>query len=436
MHIFDDYKSAEKFLKKTLFAENNGGPKKNATWCIIPAGGSGERFKSNIPKQYIHLNGITLIERSVASLLKFPDRASLACIILIVSKNDKYCELLKFAKSSSDLNSDVPIIALRCGGSTRGESVYAGVNFLKNIASIDDWIVVHDAVRPFVSQEALERLWDIGSEESDGAILAVPVSDTLKLGWVEKGQKDSASVYIKKTENRENYWLAQTPQMFRLELLLDVFQGKMFLFTDEASAVESLGKTPRLIEGERKNIKITTPDDLEIAENWQLKEEGVMGGHTMRIGQGFDVHKFSNEGEFVTLGGVRIPYRTSLLGHSDADVLIHAICDAMLGAAGLGDIGEWFPDNDPKHKGVDSRKILKNIISALKTKGLVVFQIDATVICEEPKITPHKEKMKKILTMETNCSFVNIKATTTERLGSIGRKEGIAAMASVSLLCK
>ena len=229
---------------------------------------------------------------------------------------------------------------------------------------------------------------------------------------------------------------AQTPQMFKLELLLDVFQGKAFSFTDEASAVENVGKKPRLIQGERKNIKITTPDDLEIAKNWQLKEEGVMGEHTMRIGQGFDVHKFSNEGEFVTLGGVRIPYRTSLLGHSDADVLIHAICDAMLGAAGLGDIGEWFPDNDPKHKGVDSRKILKNIISALKTKGLVVFQIDATVICEEPKITPHKEKMKKILTLETNCSFVNIKATTAERLGSVGRKEGIAAMASVSLLCK
>ena len=244
------------------------------------------------------------------------------------------------------------------------------------------------------------------------------------------------SVYIKKTENRENYWLAQTPQMFRLELLLDVFQGKTFLFTDEASAVESLGKTPRLIPGERKNIKITTPDDLEIAENWQLKEEGVTGGHTMRIGQGFDVHKFANEGQFVILGGVKIPHRTSLLGHSDADVLIHAICDAILGAAGLGDIGEWFPDNEPKYKGVDSRKILKKIISSIKTKGLVVHQIDATVICEEPKITPHKEKMKEILTMDTNCSFVNIKATTTERLGSIGRKEGIAAMASVSLLCE
>ena len=133
MHIFDDYKSAEKFLKKTLFAENNGGPK-NATWCIIPAGGSGKRFKSNIPKQYIHLNGITILERSVASLLKFPKRAALACIILIVSREDKYCEFLKFAKSSSDLNNGVPIIALRCGGSTRGESVYAGVNFLKNIA--------------------------------------------------------------------------------------------------------------------------------------------------------------------------------------------------------------------------------------------------------------------------------------------------------------
>ena len=222
--------------------------------------------------------------------------------------------------------------------------------------------------------------------------------------------------------------------MFKGELLLDVFQGKTFSFTDEASAVESIGKKPRLIQGERKNIKITTPDDLEIAENWQLKEEGVTAGHNMRIGQGFDVHKFGNEGKFVILGGVKIPHFASLLGHSDADVLIHAICDAILGAAGLGDIGEWFPDNEPKYKGVDSRKILKKIISSIKTRGLAVHQIDATVICEEPKITPHKEKMKEILTMDTNCSFVNIKATTTERLGSIGRKEGIAAMASVSLL--
>ena len=220
-------------------------------------------------------------------------------------ENDKYCEFLKFAKSSSDLNKGVPIIALRCGGSTRGESVYAGVNFLKNIASMNDWIVVHDAVRPFVSPEALERLWDIGSEEPDGAILAIPVSDTLKLGLVDKEQNDPTSVYIKKTENRENYWLAQTPQMFKLELLLDVFQGKTFSFTDEASAVESLGKKPRLIQGERKNIKITTPDDLEIAENWQLKEAGFTTGHTMRIGQGFDVHKFSDEGKFVILGGVK-----------------------------------------------------------------------------------------------------------------------------------
>ena len=170
---------------------------------------------------------------------------------------------------------------MRCGGSTRGESVYAGVNFLKNIASIDDWVVVHDAVRPFVSQEALERLWDIGSEEPDGAILAIPVSDTLKLALVRKGQDNSKSVYIKKTENRENYWLAQTPQMFKLELLLDAFQGNAFPFTDEASAVESLGKKPRLIRGERKNIKITTPDDLEIAETWQLKAEGITTGHTM-----------------------------------------------------------------------------------------------------------------------------------------------------------
>ena len=146
MHIFDDYKSAEKFLKKTLFADYKVGQKK-ATWCIIPAGGSGKRFKSNIPKQYIHLNGITILERSVASLLKFPKRAALACIILIVSREDEYCEFLKFANSPSDLNKGVPIIALRCGGSTRGESVYAGVNFLKNIASMNDWIVVHDAVR-------------------------------------------------------------------------------------------------------------------------------------------------------------------------------------------------------------------------------------------------------------------------------------------------
>ena len=434
MHIFDDYKSAEKFLKKTSFAENNG-RSKNSTWCIIPAGGSGKRFKSNIPKQYTNLNGITLLERSVASLLKFPDRASLACIILIVSREDKYCEFLKFARSSCDLNNGVPIIALRCGGSTRGESVYSGVKFLKNIASVNDWVVVHDAVRPFVSKVALERLWDIGSEEPDGAILATPVSDTLKQGLVDKEHNGPTSVYIKKTENRENYWLAQTPQMFKLELLLDVFQGQTFSFTDEASAVESLGKKPRLIQGERKNIKITTPDDMEIAENWQLKEDGVKTRHTMRIGQGFDVHKFSDEGKFVILGGVKIQHSAGLLGHSDADVLIHAICDAILGAAGLGDIGEWFPDNESKYKGIDSRKILKKIVSAIKTRGLVVHQIDATVICEEPRITPHKEKMKEILTAETNCSYVNIKATTTERLGSIGRKEGIAAMASVSLLC-
>ena len=129
------------------------------------------------------------------------------------------------------------------------------------------------------------------------------------------------------------------------------FKEKLFHLQMKPLQLRALGKKPRLIQGERKNIKITTPDDLEIAENWQLKEEGVTTGHTMRIGQGFDVHKFSNEGEFVILGGVKIPHCASLLGHSDADVLIHAICDAILGAAGLGDIGEWFPDNEPKYKG-------------------------------------------------------------------------------------
>ena len=155
----------------------------------------------------------------------------------------------------------------------------------------------------------------------------------------------------------------------------------------------------------------------------------------IRVGFGFDVHQLKKGADF-WLGGIIIPHDKGAVGYSDADVLIHAICDAILGAAGLGDIGEWFPDNEPKNKGVDSRKILKKIISEIKTRGLVVHQIDATVICEEPRITPHKEKMKEILALETNCSLVNIKATTTEKLGSIGRKEGIAAMASVSLLCE
>ena len=435
MHILDDFHSAEKFLKKTLFATNKA-RSINGTWGIIPAGGSGRRFKSNTPKQYKRFDGKTVLEWSAESLQRLPRRASLMCIIIIISKEDKFCQYLNSTIEPNASSGISPTIALRCGGDTRSESVSAGVNFLENLASPEDWVVIHDAVRPCVSHEALSRLWDIGSMDDDGAILGIPVSETLKSISKPSHEKEVECFRIKKTVDRETFWLAQTPQMFKLNQLLEVFAKKNFTFTDEASAIESLGKRPRLVLGEKQNIKITTPEDFEIIKNWKRKKERTTVSNMMRFGQGFDIHKFGKDGNFVILGGVKIEHSNGLVGHSDADVLIHAICDALLGAAGLGDIGDWFPDNELKYKDIDSRKILKKIVSAINERDMFIFQIDATVICEVPKITPHKEKIKKILIKDTQCNLVNVKATTTETLGSIGRKEGIAALATASLCCK
>ena len=432
MHIFNDFENAKKFINQkfpSLLRRNQ-----SKTWGIIPAAGFGRRFADKTPKQYHKIHGLTVLERSISALLSVPTEANLACVIVVLAVTDEFCRDLDYVLSGNIVKSTIPVFGIRCGGDTRKLSVRAGLDFLKDSALDSNWVLVHDGARPFVSKAALARLWKVGICENDGAILALPVSDTLKTKNEERSNVKNLCGYVKETVKREKYWLAQTPQMFKYGDLCLATNKENDNFTDESSAIESLGKEPALVMGEKKNIKITVKEDLFAGSYGTSDDKKKMSDRDMLlIGQGFDVHRFGGIDNFVMIGGVKVPNVVGLEAHSDGDVLLHAICDGIIGAAGLGDIGDWFSDKDPSNRGLNSRVFLKKIISTINKKSLFVYQIDATVICEVPKISPYKNQIEKLIRNDTNCSHVNIKASTTERLGFTGRKEGIAALSVVSL---
>jgi len=312
-----------------------------------------------------------------------------------------------------------------------------GLDFLESRAAADDWILVHDAARPCLSSRDIGALADKVQNKSgdsaaavDGAVLAAPIVDTVKRelpGGVE-------------TVDRAGLWRALTPQVFAFAPLRRALQDAVragVAVTDEAQAMERIGIRASLVSGSPFNIKVTRAADLSVAADILKMAAGVLKtgeSSQMRVGQGMDVHAFG-EGDHVVLGGVRIAHSQGVVAHSDGDVVIHALCDALLGAMGDGDIGQHFPDTDARYRGADSRVFLRVVAQRMKAAGLQLVNADITVLAEAPRIAVHRSAMAANLAadLDAAAAVINIKATTTERLGFIGRKEGLAALASVLL---
>jgi 2-C-methyl-D-erythritol 4-phosphate cytidylyltransferase/2-C-methyl-D-erythritol 2,4-cyclodiphosphate synthase len=334
-------------------------------------------------------------------------------IVLVVRREDMdYCQhnLLgpgDFAKIS----------AVVPGGAERRESVYRGLG-----ETDADMVLIHDAVRPFISSELLLRVIE-ATREYGAALPALRVVETIK---------EVAGGRVIGTPRRETLWRAQTPQGFFRPLLQRAHEevGVDDGVTDDAMLIERLGHAVHIVEGEVDNLKITTRDDLAWAE-WKFKERDLsMATGLMRVGQGYDVHRLE-AGRKLVLGGVVIPFELGLAGHSDADVLTHAIIDALLGALSAGDIGQLFPDTDAQYENISSLILLERVRALVEERGAQIVHIDAVVIAQRPKLAPHIDAMRAELaaTLGLSVEQVSLKATTTERLGFVGREEGMAAQA-------
>ncbi|MBQ3573579.1 MAG: 2-C-methyl-D-erythritol 2,4-cyclodiphosphate synthase [Clostridia bacterium] len=378
------------------------------TSAIIAAAGSGTRMNSKTSKQFITLAGIPVLART---LLAFEGASEVDEVIIVTREDDITAVWDLVNKYEIKKVTDVII-----GGDTRQESVMKALDCVKG-----DKVLIHDGARPFVTPEQINSVAN-ALEDCDAAALGVPVKDTLK--------RADANGYIAETCDRSSLFSIQTPQGFKTELIKKAHKYAKESgteVTDDCALCENLGICVKIIQGSASNIKITTPDDLEVAQGLLKNMESE---YKMRVGFGYDVHKLV-EGRPLIIGGVNIPYERGLLGHSDADVLLHAIMDALLGAAALGDIGKHFPDTDEKWRGADSTKLLERVGALLVENGAKIVNIDATIIAQKPKMAPYIEKMVKIVEETLNLpeGSVNIKATTTEKLGFCGRGEGIAAEA-------
>ena len=363
--------------------------------AVIVAAGSSSRMGFN--KLAYSWNGCTVLERSV---LAFDRHPAVTDLVVVTGEDDT---LARSAVQHCKKN-----CCLVRGGASRAQSVANGVQKAQG-----ELIAIHDAARPFVSEDVITAALE-QAEKMGAAVPAVPVKDTIKVA----GQDGT----ICSTPDRSTLYAVQTPQCFDRALYLRALQAAAGAdVTDDCQLVERLGLPVALTQGSYENYKITTPEDL--------KEEKAM-----RIGHGYDVHRLV-EGRDLILGGVKIPYEKGLLGHSDADVLAHAITDALLGAAALGDIGQHFPDSDPAYKGADSLILLQKAVELLRDKGYAVENVDATVLCQAPKLAKHIPSMRENLAaaMGLPVQQVSVKATTEEHLGFTGEGLGIAAHA-VALL--
>ena len=392
-------------------------PAERRLWAIVPAAGRGERFASgqphNLPKQYTPLLGGTVLEWSLHALLAEP---RIHAIVVVLAAGDGH-----WPQVAAKLNS--PKLLTAVGGAQRQDSVMSGLDFLSSRAAADDWVLVHDAARPCLNAGDIKALADALASDVAGAVLAAPIVDTVRRvlpGGVE-------------TVDRTGLWRALTPQVFAFEPLRRALQDAAraaVAVTDEAQAMERIGIRAVLVSGSPFNIKLTRAEDLGVAAGILKMGESSR----MRVGQGMDVHAFG-EGDHVVLGGVRIAHNQGVVAHSDGDVVIHALCDALLGAMGDGDIGQHFPDTDARYRGADSRVFLRVVAERMKAAGLHLVNADITVLAEAPRVAAHRSAMAANLAQDLGAAvqLINIKATTTERLGFIGRKEGLAAMASVLL---
>lgn len=386
---------------------------------LVVAAGRGTRAGGDQPKQFRPLLGTPLLSRTLASLAAAAPEAYLRTVIH-QDDREAYAAALR-ALPCGGASWAAPAI----GGPTRQQSVRNGLEALAGDGISPEAIVlVHDAARPFASRELVRRA--IESARSHGAAVpGLPLTDTVK--------QVAPSGRIHGSPDRASLRTVQTPQAFRFDVLLAAHRhaveaGESDL-SDDAAVVERAGHAVYVFEGEKENVKLTTLDDFARAEARLL-------GHLadVRCGQGFDVHAFG-AGNHVWLGGLKIPHDQGLEGHSDADVLAHAVTDAILGALADSDIGAHFPPSDPQWKGAASSLFLADAVARVKARGGLLAHVDATLICERPKIGPHRDAIRESLAgiMEIAPSRVAVKATTSERLGFTGRGEGIAALATATV---
>jgi len=381
------------------------------TTALIVAAGSGQRAKQDLPKQYTRIGDKTIL---ALTLEKFINHPLVDQVMVVIGKGQE--ELFK--QSLQDLNGEIDWCT---GGDTRQKSVFEGLKHLS--VAPPDKVLIHDGARPFVSPELIERV--VQSLESNKAALpALVLNDTIKR--LERG-------HSLQTINRETLFRAQTPQGFDFAEILNAHKRadleKEHIFTDDASIAEWENIDVQIVEGSSENYKITTAEDITRAS--MTNSHGIPD---IRCGDGFDVHKFG-PGDFVTLCGIKIPHEQSLIGHSDADVALHALTDALLGAIASGDIGSHFPPSDPQWKNQSSDMFLAHTCKLIADKQGTILNMDVTIICEQPKIGPLRDQMRHRIAeiTHTEISRISVKATTTEGLGFTGRKEGIAARASVSI---
>lgn len=381
--------------------------------AIIAAGGRGQRFGGAVPKQLIPIAGRSILERSVGLFLAHPevDEVIVALPAEIAADPPGYLR---------DAGKPLQIVA---GGVRRQDSVF---NAFQAISDRTDVVVVHDAARPFASAALISRT--IAAARRDGAaVAALPARDTVK----RAGGRDP--MLVVETIPREQVHLAQTPQAFLRHVLRDALSGDAMRqdATDEAALVERAGHSVRLVDGEASNIKITTPEDLELAG---APGRGEGPGPSMRVGSGYDSHRLV-EGRALVLGGVPVPSGKGALGHSDADVVCHSITDAILGAAAAGDIGSHFPDSDARWKDASSIDLLRRAVAVVRGAGFRIANVDVTVVLEAPKIRTHVDPMRRSVAdaLGIGVAQVSIKGKTNEGMDAAGRGEAVVAHA-VALL--
>ena len=380
--------------------------------AIIPAAGIGTRMKLDHPKQFHRLSGAPILVHTVKAFIK----NSHIDQIVVVVPTDWIRQTHEMFAAYIDEGAEITIVQ---GGQRRQDSVLAGLNTLSRDIDV---VLVHDGARPLVSQAVIDRCYEAAVNDG-AAIAAVPVKDTLK-----KGDK---TAMVTDTVERKNLWHAQTPQAARRELLAKAFrQLEGEDVTDESSLLQLAGIPVTLVAGSESNIKITRPEDLQLAET-------IMSSSTkipIRIGHGYDAHRFAENRKLI-LGGITIPHPLGLAGHSDADVLTHALCDAILGALGEGDIGRHFPDSDEQFSNIYSISLLERVITLATSRSYALTNCDITLVCQAPRLAPFLDEMKALLakTCGVKNSSINIKATTTEKMGFTGREEGISCHAVVLL---
>ncbi|MFH1019831.1 MAG: 2-C-methyl-D-erythritol 4-phosphate cytidylyltransferase [Pseudomonadota bacterium] len=380
--------------------------------AIIAAGGSGLRMGSSTPKQFSELLGVPILIHTIRAFRKVP---AIGAIIVVAPA--EHLDHTQALLTQYQLDGHCTVVS---GGTLRQDSVRIG---LAQVAEDSPLVAVHDGARPLITPQDIQRCLAAAAAHG-AAIMGVPVKDTLKAV--------APDTTIRHTVERESLWQAQTPQAVRTGLLREAFaraDQDGFIGTDEASLLEHGGWPVVVVEGSETNLKITRPDDLLMAEAILMKQQPAQ---QMRIGHGFDAHRLV-AGRPLILGGLEIPHALGLLGHSDADVLTHALCDAILGAIGAGDIGRHFPDSDPQYKGISSIKLLAQVIGLAAAQHFRLSNADITVVAEHPKLAPHFPAMQTILAEACRVApdAINLKASTTEQMGYTGREEGISAHAVV-----